>query len=95
MEVMPQANYAGLIHNLNRWRLQGFSIETMELMMDEFANHPDWCRRSRVPPWRVFVAKREDLASLVAYRKRKDPANRRWSGGKDWFGHTPAVNSLA
>lgn len=85
-----------LAHHMNRWQAQGLDLKTIELMVREFARHPEWCRRSKVPPWRVFIAKQDELRSRVEYQRRKDPANRRWSGGRDyWFGLTPAVNSPA
>jgi hypothetical protein len=88
-----QTNGPALASHLNRWKLQGVDLETMKLMMEEFARHPEWCRRSRKTPWQVFVGRRGELASLLAYRMRKDPANRRWSNGRDWFSLTPRVNS--
>lgn len=96
--VTLDSNVHGLAHHLNRWKTGGIDLETMELMMEEFARHPEWCRRSRKPPWRLFVAKADELLSAVTYRQKKDPANRRWSTDRDdtyWFGHTLAVNSPA
>jgi hypothetical protein len=90
-----QTNGAALTQHLNRWRLQGVDMLTIQLMMEEFARHPEWCRGARRPPWRVFVGRRDEIASIVAFRKTKDPSNRRWSGsGKEfWLGrHTPRVN---
>ena len=91
-----QTNGPALAHHLNQWKLQGIDLSTMQLMMEEFARHPEWCRRSRKPPWRVFIARRDELASIVAFRKRKDPARRRWSGGRDYFlsPPTPRVVSV-
>ena len=93
-----QTNGPALVHHLRNWKAQGVDLETMQLMMEEFARHPEWCRNARRPPWRVFVGRRDELASMVSYSQRNDPANRRWSGGGDeyWTAHgrTPRVSSV-
>jgi hypothetical protein len=90
-----QTDTAALIRVLRHWKSLGVDLLTMKLMMEEFVRHPEWCQRSKRSPWQVFVSRRGDLASEVAYRQRKDPANRRWAGtGEDyWLGrHTPRIN---
>jgi hypothetical protein len=85
-------NGPALAHHLNRWKLQGINLNTMGLMMEEFARHPEWCQRSRKPPWRIFIAKHDELVSLVTHRQGNDPSNRRWDG-IDWLScRTPRVN---
>jgi hypothetical protein len=87
-----QINGAALAHHLNRWKLQGVDLLTMKRMMEEFAKHPAWCRNARRPPWRVFVGKREDLASLVASNQRRHPGNNR---NKDWLAYPSRRTTFA
>lgn len=90
-----QTNSHALAHQLNQWKLQGVDLGVMQLMMEEFVRHPEWCRRSRKPPWQVFIGMRGELASIVAFRKRKDPVRRRWSDGTWLTSHTPRAISPA
>jgi hypothetical protein len=89
--TLPQSNWPALARNLKLWETNfGINIDMMRLMMEEFGQHPEWCRRSRRPPWRVFLSRRDELATLVITRRRRDPANRKYSAGKGpeyWFGH--------
>jgi hypothetical protein len=85
IEMNPlQINGAALTNHLNRWKLQGIDFTTMKRMMEEFARHPEWCRGARVSPWRVFVGRRGELASLVASNQRRHPGNNR---NKDWLAY--------
>jgi hypothetical protein len=71
----------------------------MKLMMDEFGKHADWCRRSKKPAWRIFLARYDELLALVTSQQRRDPANRKFSTGKGkeyWLDrHTPRAYSPA
>jgi hypothetical protein len=91
IQMVPlQTNGPALAHHLNRWKLQGVDLSFMKLMMEEFVRHPEWCRHSTRPPWRVFVSRREDLSGLVVQRAKQNTRS------KDWFAqtarHTPRVN---
>jgi hypothetical protein len=66
-----QANWPALAKNLKLWNQQGVEWSFIRQMMEEFAQHPEWCRRSRRSPWLVFVSKRSDLSSLVSHQRQK------------------------
>jgi hypothetical protein len=99
MNGYSNSKWPALAHHLNQWKTQGVTINTIRLLMDEFGRHPEWIRRSNKPPWRVFVAMRDDLEALLATRQRRDPGNRKWSAGQGdeyWLGrHTPRSYSPA
>jgi len=90
-----QANAPALAHHLNRWKLQGIEVTVIRLMMEEFARHPEWCRRSQKSPWQVFVGRRGDLASLVAAQQARDPGARTGTirGAGYWDHPTPRAYS--
>jgi hypothetical protein len=75
----------GLTFQLNRWKKAGIPLETIRSMMDEFAQHPEWSRRT-TPPWQMFLRKRHQLAKLVYERQNGSQADNRdpaaW--GKIW-----------
>jgi len=95
-----QCKPEALAHNLKTWKRQyGIGLDTLRLMMEEFARHPDWWRRSDKPPWRVFLARRDELTTLIAKRQRRDPSRREPGErkGRDyWLGrHTTTSYSTA
>lgn len=95
----PKKDWRILARNLKGWhdrRLIDYSL--IELMMQEFAVHPEWCRGSSTPAWKVFLANRAQLEYLVEERRRRDPGNRRYApGGHDYWlrRHTPRATSPA
>jgi len=91
-------NWPALAHNLKLWQTNfDIGIPMMKLMMDEFARHPEWIRRSKTPPWRIFIAKREQLASMIVAQQRKDPGARTGTirGASYWDRPTPRAYSPA
>jgi len=94
-----QSNWPALAINLKRWpEKYGIDFPLVHQMMEEFARHPEWCRRSRNAPWRVFLTHRQDLVDRVLHQQRKDPAARvgHLRGEEYWFGgHTPRAYSPA
>jgi len=98
--IRLQSNWPALAKNLKLWKVNyGATITSIQQMMDEFARHPEWCRASNKPPWRIFLAKRDELATLAAAQQARDPGNRKYSAGQGrdyWFGrHTPRAYSPA
>jgi hypothetical protein len=98
--IRLQSNWPALARGLKLWKANfGVSTGTIQLMMDEFGRHPEWCRASNKPPWRIFLARRDELASLMETRRRRDPGNRRYSAGQGkefWLGgHTARAYSPA
>jgi len=95
--IRLQSNWPALARNLKLWKINyGASVDTIQHMMEEFARHPEWIRQSNKPPWRVFLARRDELAALIETRRRRDPGNRKYSAGqgKDYWipRPTPRLN---
>ena len=74
-----------LARQLGNWKQAGISLTTIQAMMDEFAKHPDWCKKT-TPPWKTFLIKRHELTKLITERQhqarrsaRNDPTV--WGGG--------------
>jgi hypothetical protein len=83
------SKWPALAHHLNRWKADGINVRTLQLMMDIFGQHPEWCRRSDKPAWRVFVGRRDTLEALIIAERNQDPGNRRFSTGQGreyWLG---------
>jgi hypothetical protein len=94
-----QSNWQALASQLNRWHSQGVEWVFVHRMMEEFAKHPDWCRRSKRSPWRVFLSRREELAGLIISQQRQQPYSRRfrdlrgesfWNGRPTSRAYSPA-----
>jgi hypothetical protein len=99
--IRPQCKFEAMARNLKTWKPKyGISIETLRLMMEEFGRHPEWYHRSRTPVWRVFLARRDQLVTLVTSQQARDPAarvnSRNYTGpGSYWDCHTPRTYSPA
>lgn len=75
---MPQDDLAAFAKNLRDWHdKHEISYDTIRLMMEEFVRHPEWCRRSRGAPWKVFLSRRSQILSLLDAQRGFDPSNRR------------------
>jgi hypothetical protein len=88
--------------NIRDWHEKdGITYDQIRLMMEEFALHPEWCRRSNQMPWKVFLSRRDQIASLISTRMRRDPSRREpgeRKGQDYWFGSyrpTSLLKSLA
>jgi hypothetical protein len=67
-----QANWPALAVNLKRWpEKYGIDFPLIYRMMEEFAQHPDWIRRSRNSPWKVFLTHRQDLVDRVLHQEQR------------------------
>jgi len=94
-------NVPAFSRNLRQWHdRDGIDYPMIRLMMEEFAHHPEWCRRSKNMPWKVFLARRTQLTEILLVQQRKDPANRRFSNGDSgegsyWNRRPTSVASLA
>jgi hypothetical protein len=66
-----QRNSAALADNLKRWHRDGMEWTFIEQMMEEFAKHPEWCRRAKTPPWRVFLARKQELVTMVLHEQQR------------------------
>jgi len=63
-------NAPALAHQIASWHRDGTDLDFVRDMMDVFGEHPDWCAEARVPPWKVFIWKRNELAGMVKRRQR-------------------------
>ena len=95
MQNWQPRNGGALGANIKQWIQQGMSVSTVRDMIEEFVKHPEWCRRSRASVWKVFVYRRDELATILATRQRRDPGNRKYAIGTEyWLGrHTPRAYS--
>jgi hypothetical protein len=65
-------------------------------MMEEFVQHPEWCQRSSRAAWQVFISRWQQLIRLVHAQRRRDPGNRRHSGGAEyWMGKYAGLEARA
>jgi hypothetical protein len=66
-----QRNWPALARNLKLWHKDGMNWDFMRWMMEEFAKHPEWCRRAKTPPWRVFLARKQELVTMVLHEQQR------------------------
>ena len=82
--MYPQHSWMGLAQGLRRWHdLYDVPYTLVPTLIQEFVQHPDWCRRSKRAPWLVFLSRRQDLLDLVANQQRRDPGRRSF-GAQSW-----------
>lgn len=80
-----QFDWRPLAGALRRWEEnEGIDTDMARQLMEEFVCHPEWCQ-NKTFPWRVFLARRNKLLDLVTTRQRRDPGNRRHSGGVEYW----------
>ena len=67
-----QNNWHALAANLKRWpERYGIDFPLVFQMMEEFAQHPECCQRSRNNPWQVFLSRRDQLLGLVRHQQQR------------------------
>jgi hypothetical protein len=90
LETIPRDLYwRALVSQVKRLELV-YRVNTpfVRQMMEEFVQHPEWCRRSHRPAWRVFVSRWQELVKRVhAQHNRARRNDTRHTGGiEHWLG---------
>ena len=95
---ISSGNWQALTWHFRRWHDEGISYGQIQLWIEEFVQHPQWCR-SKNPPGGSFVGRRSMIEELMETRQRRDPSGRQFQRPDDdryWLGRlTPSAVSTA
>lgn len=75
-----------LLKNFRSWLDSGLTPVQVRAMLDAFLNQEDWHRVHGYPAWRILIARKGDLVSMVVRTKGQEEAEAHRYDEDYWIG---------